>query len=206
MKHQQIIQTIQKTMKKIDLPDADIIYFPQIFKTDRLSRYFSQLEKLPDWKKHTIKVGGRECLQNRLTCYYAEEGLYLSYSGKKFTGHKFPSIVLKIKKRVEELLNNKYTFNYCLLNNYPDGNSNIGMHSDDETNLNGPIASVSIGAERFFDFASRDDPQDKIRLTLNHGSLIVMGGDTQKNYKHGVPVQKRIKDRRINLTFRIVKC
>ena len=103
------------------------------------------------------------------------------------------------------MLDNKYHFNYCLLNNYPDGASNIGMHADDERDLNGPIASVSIGAERFFDFASQNDPSDKLRLTLQHGSLVVMGGDTQKNYKHGIPVQKRIKDRRINLTFRVVK-
>ena len=35
--------------------------------------------------------------------------------------------------------------------------------------------------------------------------MLIMDGDTQKNYKHGIPTQKKIKNKRINLTFRVVK-
>jgi alkylated DNA repair dioxygenase AlkB len=38
-----------------------------------------------------------------------------------------------------------------------------------------------------------------------NGSLIVMAGDTQQYWKHSVPKDKKVNDRRINLTFRIMK-
>ena len=128
------------------------------------------------------------------------------YSGINNTGYIFTPELLEIKKKVEKALDNKYEFNYCLLNYYEDGNQNIGMHTDDEKDLKYPIiASVSLGAERFFDFHHKYDKSIKKRLKLENGSMVVMDGTTQKFYKHGVPVQKTIKTGRINLTFRVVK-
>ena len=51
---------------------------------------------------------------------------------------------------------------------------------------------------------NREDKSIKHRIDLKNGSLLVMDGNTQKNYKHGVPIQKKIKQSRINLTFRNV--
>jgi alkylated DNA repair dioxygenase AlkB len=39
-------------------------------------------------------------------------------------------------------------------------------------------------------------------IPLEHGSLIVMAGDTQKVSRHGIPKAKRSCGPRINLTFR----
>lgn len=68
------------------------------------------------------------------------------------------------------------------------------------------MSAVSFGSPRFFDFHERGKSNGghKVRLTLEPGSILLMSGDTQKNYKHGVPIQKKIKDARINLTFRHV--
>jgi alkylated DNA repair dioxygenase AlkB len=63
------------------------------------------------------------------------------------------------------------------------------------------IASVSLGAERLFRLRSKSG-----RITfaekLQHGSLLIMAGDTQKNFRHEVPKEHGISEPRINLTFR----
>ena len=83
----------------------------------------------------------------------------------------------------------------------------MGMHSDDEKEL-GPtpsIASVSLGAERAFVMKSKFDLNAKPkRIVLASGSLLLMKGDTQKNYKHGVPKQSARLEPRVNLTFRAI--
>jgi len=78
------------------------------------------------------------------------------------------------------------------------------MHSDDERSLTGPIVSISLGAERFFDLIYKNDGSIKHRITLKSGSMIIMDGITQNYWKHGIPIQRKISDTRINITFRIV--
>jgi len=41
-----------------------------------------------------------------------------------------------------------------------------------------------------------------ISLVLEHGSLLIMKGDTQTNSLHSLPKSKKITGSRINLTFR----
>lgn len=178
---------------KIDLPNSNIMYFSSVFSGSESNKYYQYLEKLPYWEKRPIIVAGRKCQQNRLTCFFAEDtNLNYFYSGIDNNGHQFTPEIISIKEKVEYLLGYKYKFNYCLLNYYQDGNQNIGMHSDDETDLVEPvIASISFGAERFFDFQHKFKKTiPKKRLTLENGSLLVMAGSTQKYYKHGVPIQK----------------
>jgi alkylated DNA repair dioxygenase AlkB len=91
-----------------------------------------------------------------------------------------------------------------LANRYRDGRDAMGWHSDDEPEL-GPapvIASVSLGASRRFVLKHRDDPAQKLALELDHGSLLVMAGATQRHYKHALPRTARPVGERINLTFR----
>ena len=125
------------------------------------------------------------------------------YSGTENAGNKWSEELLFLKSRVEEILDNKYKFNFALLNYYKDGSENIGMHSDDVRDLDGPIASVSLGAERFFDIVDKTT-NEKTRTNLANGSMILMNLESQRTHTHGVPKQMRIKKARINITFRIV--
>ena len=34
--------------------------------------------------------------------------------------------------------------------------------------------------------------------------MLIMSGETQTNYKHGIPKQNKISETRINLTYRII--
>ena len=91
-----------------------------------------------------------------------------------------------------------------MLNLYRNGNDKVSWHSDDEPELglNPVIASVSLGSMRRFDLKHKDSPTEKLQLELSPGSLVVMKGGLQHNWLHQIPTQKRIKEPRINLTFR----
>ena len=64
------------------------------------------------------------------------------------------------------------------------------------------IASVSLGAERDFDLRLGNAGGRCARTRLAHGSLLLMGGATQRHYQHPVPKRARCVEARINLTFR----
>ncbi|HLN93999.1 MAG TPA: alpha-ketoglutarate-dependent dioxygenase AlkB, partial [Flavobacterium sp.] len=67
------------------------------------------------------------------------------------------------------------------------------------------IASVSLGAERMFHMRHNQEPTQTLKLRLEHGSLLLMGGTTQHFWKHQIPKTARPTGPRINLTFRILK-
>ena len=65
----------------------------------------------------------------------------------------------------------------------------MGFHSDDEPELGEQpiIASLSLGAERTFIFKHKTAKTLKpFRIKLGSGSLLLMKGETQQNWKHGI--------------------
>lgn len=190
----------------MELPDADVRYYTSLWTKDECDEIIRDLEALEDWERRQIVVGGRQCMQNRLTCFYARDpSLNYRYSGIENSNCKgFPPVVERICKRVSKKLG--IQFNYCLLNKYSDGRQTIGWHADDERDLapGSVIASCSFGTERFFDFRRRDDHSKKTRINLVNGSMVVMGEGTQTHYHHHVPKQAKITKPRYNLTFRVV--
>jgi alkylated DNA repair dioxygenase AlkB len=93
--------------------------------------------------------------------------------------------------------------NFCLVNFY-NHEGDLGWHQDNEAGIEGPIASLSFSDDAWL-FRLRD-PKDHSRLWdlwLVSGSLVVMGGDCQKELVHSVPKRKRPPTAwRVNLTFR----
>lgn len=91
----------------------------------------------------------------------------------------------------------------------------MGEHRDDERELDPtcPIASVSLGATRDLIFRHKDARTGSskiqikpVKLELAHGSLLLMNYPTNTYWYHSLPVRKKVKMPRINLTFRrIVK-
>ena len=190
----------------LGLPDADVRYYTDIWTKEESDEIIRELEALEEWEQRQVVVCGRECMQNRETCFFAQTpDLNYRYSGIDNSNCKeFPPVVERICKRVSKRLGME--FNYCLLNKYSDGRQTIGWHADDERDLapGSVIASCSFGAERFFDLRRRDDHSKKTRLNLANGSMVVMGEGTQQHYHHQVPQQAKITNPRYNLTFRVV--
>ena len=46
---------------------------------------------------------------------------------------------------------------------------------------------------------------DPIKITLEHGSALVMKFPTNETWYHSLPVRKNVTNSRINLTFRLIK-
>lgn len=98
----------------------------------------------------------------------------------------------------------------CLINQYLPG-AKLSLHQDrDEQDLAAPIVSLSFGLPAVFLFgtASRKDRPQRYRLV--HGDGVVWGGPSRLAY-HGVAAladgeHALLGRRRINLTFRQVRC
>ncbi|MCR9183108.1 MAG: alpha-ketoglutarate-dependent dioxygenase AlkB [Flavobacteriaceae bacterium] len=194
-------------MEKIDLnlPDANVIYFPQFYDFKRASMMFESLLNETDWQQDDIKVFGKTYKQPRLTALFAENEKSYSYSNITMIPKTFTPLLKQIKNDIEAISNQ--TFTTVLLNFYRDGNDSNGWHSDDEKELgeNPAIASLSLGAARWFHLKHKTEKQQKTKIELPHGSLLLMQGSTQQYWKHQLAKTARNVGPRINLTFRLIK-
>lgn len=173
-----------------------------------LPNYFEKLysEISEKCKTYIIKTKYGETESNRLSCVVGN-GEDFEYEREKevYEWDECPTIE-EIKKKVENKL--KMEFDYCLVHLYRNGEDYISYHNDKEAIMTN-IASLSIGASRKFRFRKMSTTKGfDYEYTLNDGDLIIMWGPRknypgcQSIYKHSVPIQKKIKDPRINLTFR----
>ena len=154
------------------------------------------------WEVHHIRLFGREVPSPRLSCWIGDPDAVYRYSGTRFSPHPWTAGLSALRQRLQVELGQP--FNSELANRYRDGRDAMGWHSDDEPEL-GPeplIASLSLGAVRRFVLRRRDDPGRRLALELEPGSLLLMGGTTQRHWKHALPRTTRPVGERINLTFR----
>jgi alkylated DNA repair dioxygenase AlkB len=189
----------------LDLPDAEIIYYPHFFDKKDADLIFAELTTEIPWQQDEIKVFGKNHPQPRLTALFGNEGKPYSYSNIKMQPHPWSLLLQKIKSHIENATNTNFTT--VLLNNYRDGKDSNGWHADNEKELgiNPVIASVSFGAERTFHLKHNKDKSLKKSIILEHGSLLLMKGTTQHYYKHQIPKTAKQIGPRMNLTFRFIK-
>lgn len=195
----------EKNFKQLDLPDCDIRYYPNFFSKEVADAYFEKLRTKTPWQQDDIKVFGKVYAQPRLTALYANNDKPYSYSNITMWPNVFNGVLLEIKSEIEKYVPNEFTT--CLLNLYRDGKDSNGWHADNEKELgkNPVIASVSLGVERMFHLKHNTDPSAKYKMVLEHGSLLVMQGETQHTWKHQIPKTAKPVGERINLTFRIIE-
>jgi alkylated DNA repair dioxygenase AlkB len=187
-----------------DLPDAEIEYYPNLFSVEKSNELFQKLKNEIPWQQDNITVFGQTCPQPRLTALYGNDGKTYSYSTIVMHPHKWNPLLMFIKNKVEEICPENFTT--VLLNQYRDGKDSNGWHADNEKELgrNPIIASISFGAERVFQLQHNEIKECKQKITLEHGSLLIMKGETQHFWKHQIPKTSKPIGTRINLTFRII--
>ena len=190
---------------QLNLPNAQISYYPNIFSLEKSEHYFNLLKNEINWQQDDIKIFGKTYVQPRLTSLFADNGKPYSYSNITMHPHGFTSALSEIKKIVE--LKTKTKFTTCLANLYRDGSDSNGWHADNEKELgtNPIIASVSFGEARYFHLKHRTQKELKHKLLLKSGSLLLMKGETQHHWLHQIAKTKRVIKPRINLTFRVIK-
>lgn len=189
----------------LNLPDADVIYYPHFFDKEEADIIFAELTNEIPWQQDDIRVFGKTHPQPRLTALFGNEGKPYSYSNIKMQPHAWNLLLQKIKSKVESVSDTNFTT--VLLNQYRDGKDSNGWHADNEKELgtNPIIASLSFGAERTFQLKHNSDKDQKKSIVLEHGSLLLMKGTTQHCWKHQIPKTAKPIGPRINLTFRVIK-
>ncbi len=184
------------------LPNAELIYVPNFLSSEESDYYFETINTETNWQHDNIKVFGKTYKQPRLTALFGESNQPYSYSNITMHPKPLTPTLQSIKVRVEKI--SDYKFNTLLINLYRNGNDSNGWHADNEKELgkNPIIASVSFGEERPFHFKHRKLKDQRHKLNLEHGSLLVMKGEMQHFWIHQIAKTKRKIQPRINLTFR----
>lgn len=176
---------------------------------------FEQLQREIPWRQRTNirrdRGQGHSYQEPRLTAWYGELPYTYSNSTMQPNPHWHPLLTM-LKDRIEEVT--AYSFNSLLCNLYRNDKDSIDWHSDDEPALgkNPIIASLSFGDTRVFEMRQKPPPEEhgdytyveQVRVPLDHGSLLLMEGATQKDWQHRVPKEYHDRGARVNLTFRIV--
>ena len=172
--------------------------------------YFKTLKRTVPFTQGKVRVYGKLHDERRLTSMhvrYPKEGKTYKYSGTVKKVKPFTEEMEKIAKKIKKKFG--IEVDMCLCNLYEDGIRNIGYHSDSESDLSsangGPhIFSISLGATRKFRLRKKTESSGfHEELVLKSGDLVHMRGNCQKLYKHSIPVEKKVTEPRINLTFRV---
>jgi len=182
--------------------DGEVALFTNALR-DPDSRLIELIEGLA-WSQQQIVVFNRLHNEPRLSAWYGDPDCSYSYSGIKLNPTPWVEPLLTIKTACEELSGTG--FNSVLANLYRDGNDSMGWHADNEPELgpNPTIASVSFGAERRFDLRHRIT-NERVRIALPHGSILMMAGETQSHWVHSIAKTKKVHKPRVNLTYRMIQ-
>ncbi|WOJ95208.1 alpha-ketoglutarate-dependent dioxygenase AlkB [Congregibacter variabilis] len=189
----------------LDLPGGELLLYRDPDLGASAAALFDELHSGLDWRQEPITLFGKRYMQPRLLAWYADAGLSYRYSGIQHQPLAWTPGLAALRERIEMLTG--ASFNSVLANQYRDHRDSMGLHADDEPELGQRpvIASLSLGEERVFRLKHRTRRDIKpLRLALSSGTLLIMRGDTQKNWRHEVPKQTKTCGPRINLTFRYV--
>lgn len=193
--------------REIELPDAELSYYPRLFETKQADGLLAKLKDGIEWTQNTIRFYGKESLVPRMEAWYGDEGKSYAYSGIHMDPKPWTEELIIIKHKIEPLAG--VAFNSVLINYYRDGKDRVAWHSDDERELgkNPVIGSVSLGAERKFKLRHKRYKTNGLKheILLRHGSFLIMKGSTQHHWMHEIPRTAKPIGPRINLTFRIIK-
>ena len=179
-------------------------YQPGFLEPGEADQLLATLWREVPWRAQHIQLFGRQVLQPRLIAWSADPGVRYSYSGLRLEATPWHPAVQALRERLETGLHHR--FNSVLLNAYRDGRDSMGWHADDEPEL-GPqpvIASLSLGEQRRMLVRHARGGRSR-GLDLESGSLLLMHGNSQSDYRHAIPKTARAVGLRVNLTFRLVR-
>lgn len=140
---------------------------------------------------------------------YINKSYMFSGYEKKEVEEKLPDIfnpIYQFFKRID----NRY--NQIVINYYEREHDSIALHSDwDDNMINNYVISIltlnkNNNKNRYFSIVSKNNNNnDKcIKIELLDGLIITMGGNFQKNYRHGISriSQSNNLNERLGITFR----
>jgi alkylated DNA repair dioxygenase AlkB len=183
--------------------DGTVNYYGKLLNQSEADFYLNKLLETIEWRNDEAIIFGKKIITKRKVAWYGEKPFEYTYSNITKYALSWTKELLELKTIIEKETGE--TFNSCLLNLYHNGEEGMAWHSDGEIDLkkDGAIGSLSFGAERKFSFKHKQT-DNKVELILEHGSLLVMKGTTQKHWLHRLPPTKKVMRPRVNLTFRTI--
>ncbi|MDX2286486.1 MAG: alpha-ketoglutarate-dependent dioxygenase AlkB [Bacteroidia bacterium] len=181
--------------------DGEARYFGPLLGEAEARRYFTALMEEIEWRHDEVVLFGRRIVTRRKVAWHGDRPFAYTYSRTTKAALPWTPSLHELKTLAERATGAAY--NSCLLNLYHDGSEGMAWHSDGEKTLvpGGSIASFSLGAARRFSFRHRSTKETRSVL-LEPGSLLEMRGATQTHWVHSLPPSAKVRDARINLTFR----
>ena len=191
-------------MIDLSLGTAKLLIWEDFLNQKDADSWFEHFYSTVQWRSEQVKVFGKVYDQPRLTALYADEERSYTYAGLTLEAFSFTEKMERLKSDIEDIT--RHRFNSCLFNLYRNEKDSNGWHADDEPELGSQpvIASLSLGATRRFHIKHKRDKTLKRTIDLTHGSLLLMAGASQKDFKHQLPKTQSPKAPRINLTFRYI--
>lgn len=194
---------IDRQFEPISMPDADVSILHEIEMPQPYDMVMQRLIDQTIWRQESVRIYGKIHAQPRLVALYGDPGKRYDYSGIALHPLPWTDLLREIRRRIEDCTD--ASFNAVFLNLYRDHNDSMGFHSDDEKELgkNPVIASLTFGATRTFLMKHKfNNELPTIKVPLSAGTVLLMKGATQHNWKHGINKQTAPCGPRVNLTFR----
>lgn len=187
-------------------------YHPGYLNEDRCEELIEQLSSITYDNNSEVFVYGKWMRIPRKQTAFGDTGISYRFSGTEVPARAWVSFLQELANELTQYLHDQVLLpadcagiNFVLINYYEDGNSYIGWHADDERDLASfAIVSLSLGASRDFIFRKKSAHDQKYKMHLSNGDMLVMLGDTQKHWQHTLPKRTRVTEPRWNLTFRIM--
>lgn len=191
-----------QSVELIELSDGDILWVRHFLSTQEAEQLLQTLQQEIPWRQDSLRIAGKDTPIPRLQAWYGDPGMNYTYSGLTLQPLPWAPALDAIKHRIEDY--SDCHFNSLLANLYRDENDSVGWHADNEPELgeNPTIASLSLGETRDFVLKHRNHQEQKLKLSLQSGDLLIMKGSLQHHWLHQVPKCKTQCQPRINLTFR----
>ena len=174
------------------------------FINDTHPSFLQQLLENAHWKHDELTLYGKKIITKRKVAFEGDDFIEYTYSKQKKIANPWSHEVLEIKQLLEKKLSTQ--FNGCLMNLYESGEVGMAWHSDNEPELvpDGIIVSISFGATRTFQLKHKQTGE-KIDIKLENGSLLLMDMESQHYWLHQLKKEIKVKEPRINLSFRQFK-
>lgn len=193
----------QEAFFVLPMENAHVEYYPNWLSHKHAKSLMDYFIAHLQWQQPCITLYGQQRLIPRLQAWYGDPDSQYEYSKLLMQPLPWDARLGKLKQACEQKC--KAPFNSVLANYYRHGSDSMGMHADNESELGSQpvIASVSLGQTRRFTFKNIHTKETH-KIGLEHGSLLIMKGDTQQNWHHGLNKSRTQIGPRLNFTFRYV--
>jgi len=151
--------------------------------------------------KPEIRIFGSIKHQRRDVGFFSDISEGYRYSGQLLKSKSESENIRELKSKVNSILGSN--FNGILVNRYNSGEDYISQHSDDEACIDRcGVVSISFGESRTLVIRDKKTKKIEKKIDLISSSMIIMKGDFQKEFTHGIPIEKSKKNVRYSFTFR----